>query len=136
MLVCSGHGAEATLSSLLFQVSRFLNAEHALGCLCRRADAEAEGFLRTEAPIMRPNDAAFPLHSPGRRADGSHLPECFKLHLTDSLPTQILLAGKPVPNPAKGKAKGKVQGAAEGKGPEARGKAAEAGRKRSSDEHR
>ena len=71
----------------------------------------------------------------GRRADGSHLPECFELQLRDFLPKQLSPAAlaKAAQKEAKGKAKGR---AGEAKGKAVRAKAGGAGRKRPSDEHK
>ena len=73
----------------------------------------------------------------GRKADGSHLPDCFKLQLTDFLPKQPLLngMGKPGQKEAKGKAQGKVPTDGEVKGRAGKGRAP-ASRKRPSDEHK
>lgn len=69
----------------------------------------------------------------GRRADGSHLPDCFKLKLTDFLPKQLSPAAlaKAAQKEPKGKAKGR---AAEAKGKVVKAKGG--GRKRASDEHK
>lgn len=74
----------------------------------------------------------------GRKADGSHLPDCFKLQLTEFLPKQPLLhaMGKAGQKEAKGKGQGKVETEGEVKGRGAKGKAGGAGRKRPSDEHK
>ena len=71
----------------------------------------------------------------GRKADGSHLPECFQLQLTDFLPKQLTptALAKAAQKEAKGKGQGQA-GAAKGKAGKA--KAAVAGRKRSSNEHK
>jgi len=74
----------------------------------------------------------------GRKADGSHLPDCFQLQLTEFLPKQPLLngSGKANQKEAKGKGQGKVPNDGEVKGRGAKGRAAGAGRKRPSDEHK
>lgn len=74
----------------------------------------------------------------GRQADGSHLPDCFKLQLTDFLPKQ--LSPTALTKAAQKEAKAKGPGRA-GKGGEAKGRAAKAkgrgaGRKRPSNEHK
>ncbi len=74
----------------------------------------------------------------GRKADGSHLPDCFQLQLTDFLPKQPLLngSGKANQKEAKGKGQGKGPSDGEVKGRGAKSRAAGAGRKRPSDEHK
>jgi hypothetical protein len=74
----------------------------------------------------------------GRKADGSHLPDCFQLQLTDFLPKQPLLngSGKANQKEAKGKGQGKVPNDREVKGRGGKGRTAGAGRKRPSDEHK
>lgn len=74
----------------------------------------------------------------GRRADGSHLPDCFKLHLTDFLPKQLSPAAlaKAAQKQPKGKAKGRA-GEAKGIAVKAKGgNGGGRGRKRASDEHK
>lgn len=74
----------------------------------------------------------------GRKADGSHLPDCFKLQLTEFLPKQPLLnaMGKAGQKEAKGKGQGKVDTEGEVKGRGAKGRAGGVGRKHPSDEHK
>ena len=78
--------------------------------------------------------------STGRKADGSHLPDCFQLQLTDFLPKQPLLngSGKANRKEAKGKGQGKVPniGEVKGQGGKGRTRITGAGRKRPSDEHK
>ena len=73
----------------------------------------------------------------GRKADGSHLPACFQLQLTDLLPKQALLNGSAKANQkeTKGKGQGKVPNDGEVKGPGGKGRAAGAGKKTPSHEH-
>ena len=74
----------------------------------------------------------------GRKADGSHLPECFKLQLTDFLPKQLSPAAvaKAAQKEPKGKGQGRGAKAGDAKGKAVKAKAAGAGRKRPSDEHK
>lgn len=74
----------------------------------------------------------------GRKADGSHLPECFKLQLTDSLPKQLSPAAvaKAAQQEPNGKGQGRGAKAGNVKGQAVKAKAAGAGRKRPSDEHK
>ncbi|DBA83186.1 TPA: hypothetical protein ACH3X2_006702 [Trebouxia sp. C0005] len=124
--------------------------------LCDMALAMASALAKKQQPVKgkgsllaaasHPGSVPLPssfyksldLQTAGRKADGSHLPDCFQLQLTDFLPKQPLLngSGKANQKEAKGKGQGKVPNDGEVKGRGPKGRAAGAGRKRPSDEHK
>ncbi|DBA74057.1 TPA: hypothetical protein ACH3X1_010871 [Trebouxia sp. C0004] len=139
------HTEDATLQDATPNIYMLCDMALAMASALAKKQQPVKGKGSVSAAASHPGSVPLPssfyksldLQTAGRKADGSHLPDCFQLQLTDFLPKQPLLnsVGKANQKEVKGRGQGKVpNGEVKGRG--GKGRAAGAGGKRPSDEHK